>query len=336
MTPKSSDVSAGNAALAQDYNYLRDDAIRGVSASGGTKTISSGAITVAPSNGEGYYLVAAQTGTTDDLDSASGGAAGDQIVLQADTGDVITITAGSGSGEFLIDKDIRLTGNLQVEFRHNGTGWVMIGGVGGADATPDTGAFANLTNSYATVVSAPASGTKKVEQIIFNNQSSTTTEFYFKILKSAVTYFEFYVALAQYETFVFEFPIYLDSTMSIQAKTADSISTGTFYAAVYASANGVTAVDNFTGTSWDTCLTVSGTYVLEGIAVMNSYTASHDISWRVYDGVSAVKFTETRALSPGGVYMAEMKFVMANAYTVDFAHGAASYTGTCMVSYQEL
>lgn len=129
MSPKSSDVSAGNAALAQDYNYLRDDALRILATAGSTVTLSTGAGSVTPSNGEGFYAIAAESGVEDVLDSLSGGAAGDILLLIADTGDTIYIAHGTGSGEFVNPdgRDLVLTGNRIFMVRHNGTGWQFVG-----------------------------------------------------------------------------------------------------------------------------------------------------------------------------------------------------------------
>ena len=59
-------------------------------------TISSGAITSAA----GHIILAAETGTTDDLDSFSGvtgATAGDMMILRADSGDTITVKDGVGN-----------------------------------------------------------------------------------------------------------------------------------------------------------------------------------------------------------------------------------------------
>ena len=61
-------------------------------------TLSTDDLTI---SGGGYIAVAAETGTADNLDTIIGGAEGDILVLEADSGDTITVrdnSAGAGSG----------------------------------------------------------------------------------------------------------------------------------------------------------------------------------------------------------------------------------------------
>ena len=125
--PKSSDVVAGNAALASDYNELRDDALRGLAVSGGTKTISGGSISLTPDAGEGYYIVAAESGSQDNLNDMSGGAEGDIVILKAATGDRITLQDSISTNGFAINNRIILEGDNLAILRFNGTSWVEVG-----------------------------------------------------------------------------------------------------------------------------------------------------------------------------------------------------------------
>lgn len=88
----SSQLAVKTSASLTLYNNLVKDVSHGLAISGGTKTLSSDAITVAPASAEGRYVVAAQTGTTDTLSTINGGTDGDVILLRADAGDTITIT----------------------------------------------------------------------------------------------------------------------------------------------------------------------------------------------------------------------------------------------------
>lgn len=57
-----------------------------------TKQIDGGIVTV---DGEGYYSVQAETGTSDALDRINGLAEGDIVVLKPHTGHTITVTKGT-------------------------------------------------------------------------------------------------------------------------------------------------------------------------------------------------------------------------------------------------
>jgi hypothetical protein len=55
-----------------------------------TLTVAAGVVTRTATTS--FFRIAAQTGTTDDLDTINGGSDGDMIVIKADTGDDITVT----------------------------------------------------------------------------------------------------------------------------------------------------------------------------------------------------------------------------------------------------
>jgi hypothetical protein len=131
MPDPSSDVNAGDQALAAQYNNLRDLALRvWVSKEATPITISSGVASIA-SKYSGLYLIAAESGVTDDLDDISGGETGEVIWIMADTGDTITVKHASGKILLTGDKDTELSGNTAIQLRYNGTDWYQLGGSAG-------------------------------------------------------------------------------------------------------------------------------------------------------------------------------------------------------------
>jgi len=71
------------------------------------------------------HAIAAETGTTDDLVSMSGGATGEFCLLTADTGDTITIKHGVSANQFfMMDAlDLNLVGASWILFWFNGNSW---------------------------------------------------------------------------------------------------------------------------------------------------------------------------------------------------------------------
>ena len=87
-------------------------------------TIASGAITPTRSN----VVLAAETGTTDTLDSMATDSVSDDclLILSVDTGDTITINdAGGGAGQIHLKDslDLDLTGNDRLSLIRDGTDW---------------------------------------------------------------------------------------------------------------------------------------------------------------------------------------------------------------------
>jgi hypothetical protein len=84
-------------------------------------TISAGAVTATKSR----HIIAAETGTADDLATINGGSDGDLLILQADTGDTITFKDGTGNillaGDFVASG---LSSTLTLVFA--GTNWLEI------------------------------------------------------------------------------------------------------------------------------------------------------------------------------------------------------------------
>ena len=98
-------------------------------------TIATGVVTVTQS----AHIIAAETGTTDDLDtitiwytglSAAGNNYRPLLLLRADTGDTITLKYGVGGADnldFTGDKDLTLNDSAWVLLYYNGSFWVNVG-----------------------------------------------------------------------------------------------------------------------------------------------------------------------------------------------------------------
>ena len=85
-------------------------------------TISGGVVTVTKS----YHVIAAQSGTADDLDTITAAADRTFLVLKADTGDTITIKHGTGNIATWNARDITLTGTDHIMLFWDGTQWVNV------------------------------------------------------------------------------------------------------------------------------------------------------------------------------------------------------------------
>lgn len=125
-----------------------------------TLEISGGAITITQSK----HIIAAQTGTADELDtiniaasliiSAAGNTYQPMLFIQADTGDTITVkhTTGGGTNISLSGGiDFTLSGEKQLFLFYNGTFWT--------DAGTGAIASASSTKSFAFLSSAGSAGT---------------------------------------------------------------------------------------------------------------------------------------------------------------------------------
>jgi hypothetical protein len=91
-------------------------------------TIADGAVTVT----QGAHIIAAETGTTDDLDTATLGYDSlsldsmdyyPLLFLQADAGDTITIKHGTDNFDLPADTDIDLVEDSWQMFFWNGSAW---------------------------------------------------------------------------------------------------------------------------------------------------------------------------------------------------------------------
>jgi hypothetical protein len=85
-------------------------------------TISSGAVTATRS----YHTLAAESGTSDDLDTIT--AAGDRtlLIVEPDTGDTITLKHGTGNIYLRSGGDLALSSNVAAMLFYNGTNWVEV------------------------------------------------------------------------------------------------------------------------------------------------------------------------------------------------------------------
>ncbi len=97
-------------------------------------TISGGVVTLTGA----FHVIAAQTSTTDDLDTitqAVGALTPQLIVLQADSGDTITVKHGTGNIQTRTGLDLTLSDAIALLFFWDGTQWIdLAGGVDAADA----------------------------------------------------------------------------------------------------------------------------------------------------------------------------------------------------------
>lgn len=105
-----------------------------------TLTLSSGAVTAV----QGIHIIAAETGTTDDLDTITLGFADltvssvtyrPLLLITADTGDTITVKNGTGNIATSNNQDITLDDEMYVLLLYNGTNWVNI------NTVPQTAAY---------------------------------------------------------------------------------------------------------------------------------------------------------------------------------------------------
>jgi len=103
------------------------DVTRLISKSGGTLTISTGAVTATPNSGNSLFVIAAESGTTDDLDTINGLAAGEVVQLIADSGDTITLKDGTGNID--LPGDLALKDDKIVSLWYDGSNLRLIGGV---------------------------------------------------------------------------------------------------------------------------------------------------------------------------------------------------------------
>jgi hypothetical protein len=89
-----------------------------------TLTIATGVVTIT----QGFHVIAAESGTTDDLDTISLGSALDSarrqmIYLIADTGDTITVKHGTGNIVLNGAADFSLTASKMLALFYDGTNW---------------------------------------------------------------------------------------------------------------------------------------------------------------------------------------------------------------------
>jgi hypothetical protein len=110
-------------------------------------------------------IVAAQSGTTDDLDTISltgftsltdsTNTFRPMVILLADSGDTITVKDGTGNIQLNANADFSLTGNAQLLLIYNGTNWTDVSAGGGGGSGTVTSVGVSTDASYLTVGSSP-------------------------------------------------------------------------------------------------------------------------------------------------------------------------------------
>ena len=118
-----------------------------------TLIIATGAVTV----NRVRHILAAETGTTDTLttitvDSTIASGYSGVVILQADSGDTITIDDGGGNIVTGNNADLILAGDARLVLEYNGTNWVPINSVAQVTAFTVT----NWTNDVAMDCNAAA------------------------------------------------------------------------------------------------------------------------------------------------------------------------------------
>lgn len=109
-----------------------------------THTIASGEITLADGLEASEVILAAESSTTDTLDTITGGVAGDVLYLTADSGDTITV---SETDNVSLESTVALTGDLILTLRYDGTTWDEISytsASGGSSSLPSSPATDDL------------------------------------------------------------------------------------------------------------------------------------------------------------------------------------------------
>lgn len=124
------DASAG-AAVWQEITLPDPFAFRKAAT---TLTISGGSVTATQT----LHIIAAETGTEDDLDTISGLTSRQLLLIQADSGDTITVKHGTGNVHFDSGVDFDLAGDSWLLMFYDGTNAVALGAGGSSDAEDTT------------------------------------------------------------------------------------------------------------------------------------------------------------------------------------------------------
>ncbi len=132
-TDSGEDLTLQSTAHATKGAIVLDDAIKLKAST--ILTLSTGAVTaVGP-----YHIMAAESGTTDDLDTITPSDDRTLLVIQADVGDTITVKDGTGNIQLNGGADFSLTGDATLLLFYDGTNWADLGaGGGGAGAISTT------------------------------------------------------------------------------------------------------------------------------------------------------------------------------------------------------
>jgi hypothetical protein len=90
--------------------------------SAGAVSVSSGAIAYT----QAFHEVSTESGTTDNLDSITGGSEGDFLVLRPVSGDAIIVRQGVGGNIIMVDNVTLNAPEDQIFLLHDGTNWIKI------------------------------------------------------------------------------------------------------------------------------------------------------------------------------------------------------------------
>jgi hypothetical protein len=87
-----------------------------------TLTASTGAVTAT----QVLHIIAAETGTADDIITISGGATGDILIVRPDSGDTLTFLDSDGNFDFAGQDVVLDSVNERLVLEYNGTNWVIV------------------------------------------------------------------------------------------------------------------------------------------------------------------------------------------------------------------
>jgi hypothetical protein len=89
---------------------------------GSALTIASGAVTATHS----YHTIEAETGTTDDLDTINQTGTRSLLIIDADSGDTITVKNGTGNIYTRSGSDVALSGEKCMMLFKRGSNWAEV------------------------------------------------------------------------------------------------------------------------------------------------------------------------------------------------------------------
>ncbi len=131
-TASGEDLTLQSTADATKGAIVLDDAIKLKAST--ILTLSTDAVTVTGP----YHIIAAQSGTADDLATITASDDRTLLVIQADTGDTITVKDGTGNIQLNGGADFSLTGDATLLLFFDGTNWADLGAGGGAGSGATT------------------------------------------------------------------------------------------------------------------------------------------------------------------------------------------------------
>ncbi len=98
-----------------------------------TLTIGSGAVTATTD----YHIIAAESGTSDDLETITAASDRQILLIQADSGDTITVKHGADNINLNVAVDFELSGDKTLLLFYDGTNWSDTGAGGGSSSDDD-------------------------------------------------------------------------------------------------------------------------------------------------------------------------------------------------------